>query len=77
VAGPSRGHGFDIFEYWTVAPPERSPRLEYWLNRVEYGWRRNRRIRAMGASESARFFGVYMWEWLNVLWPAMVRRGQR
>ena len=61
----------DIYLYWTSPPPEPSPGLEKWLFRVAMGWKRNRRIGQMSYTESAEFFQVYIWEYLNVLRPAL------
>jgi hypothetical protein len=59
----------DATEFWQSPPPEPSPRLVYWQARIEAGWMPNKRIRAMGYHEAAEFFGVYIWEYLNVLAP--------
>jgi hypothetical protein len=61
----------DRYAYWLDPPPEPSPRLQWWLTRVNAGWRPNRRIRMMGYDESAGWFGVYLWEWTNVLCPRL------
>jgi hypothetical protein len=58
-------------EFWTAPPPTRSPRCAWWLAQLDAGWSPNRRVRAMGYSEAARFFGVYLWEYLNVLAPRL------
>lgn len=59
----------DVTEYWTSPPPEQSARAKYWLERLNAGWRPNRRIRQFGYHEAAKFFGVYIWEYINVLSP--------
>jgi hypothetical protein len=59
----------DVTEYWTSPPPEPSARLPYWQARIEAGWTPNKRINKMGYHEAAEFFGVYIWEYLNVLRP--------
>jgi hypothetical protein len=64
----------DRYLYWMDPPPERSDRCAEWVERIEAGWRRNRRIGMMGYDESAQFFGVYMWEWLNVLYPLLASK---
>jgi hypothetical protein len=61
----------DRYVYWLDQPPEPSTRLQWWLDRITAGWRPNRRIRAMGYDESADWFGIYIWEWTNVLWPRL------
>lgn len=59
----------DVEAYWGNKPPEPSANCEKWVARIKDGWRPNRRIRAMGYYDSARFFGVYIWEYINVIWP--------
>lgn len=61
----------DVTAYWVDRPPAPSARCLAWLDRIESGWRRNRRIKSMGYHESAEYFGVCIWEWLNVLRPAL------
>lgn len=61
----------DIERYWTEAPSERSPRCSYWLSKIEAGWRPNRRIGQLGYYSAARWFGVYVWEYVTVLAPAL------
>ena len=58
-------------EYWTHPPPEPSPRLTYWLGLLAHGWKPNRRVRAMGYDQAAEFFGVYIWEYVNVIFPLL------
>lgn len=58
-------------EYWATEPPQRSARCSWWEARIRAGWRRNRRLRSLGYHESAEYFGVYIWEWLNVLSPML------
>jgi hypothetical protein len=61
----------NIETYWTKPPPERSARCAWWERRIADGWRGNKRTRGMGYYESAEHFGVYIWEWSNVLYPLM------
>lgn len=61
----------DPEKYWTEQPPEPSPRLAEWLRRINDGWRPNRRIQNMGFEEAAAFYGVYIWEYFNVIRPAL------
>jgi hypothetical protein len=58
-----------MYEFWTNPPPTMSARCSWWVDRVRGGFRRNKRLKVMDYSDSAAFFGVYVWEWLNVLWP--------
>lgn len=66
---PPRVVNIDV--YWTNPPPEPSQRCIWWEHRIKDGWRRNKRIGKMGYHESAAYFGVYIWEWLNVLAPLL------
>jgi hypothetical protein len=61
----------DPHAYWTSPPPEPSARCVWWQDRIRAGWRRNRRIASLGYSEAADHFGVYLWEWLEVLGPML------
>jgi len=61
----------DVQRYWTEPPPEPSPRLGRWLERIRGGWRPNRRVGQMGYHEAAEFYGVYLWEYFHVLVPAL------
>lgn len=68
-AAPSRVKRIE--DYWVDEPPERSARCAWWTARVEGGWRRNGRIKSLGYHESAEYFGVWIWEWINVLSPLL------
>ena len=57
----------DVEAYWTDPPPDLSQRCRYWHARMSGGFVPNRRIRAMGYYEASRWYGVYIWEYLNVL----------
>lgn len=61
----------DVTLYWTNPPPEPSPNLALWLERIRGGWRPNRRIGGMGYHTAAEFYRVYIWEYLNVIRPAL------
>lgn len=61
----------DVTTYWQNPPPEPSPRLAEWQAKIRGGWRPNRRINAMGYHEAAEFYGVYIWEYLNVISPLL------
>jgi hypothetical protein len=62
----------DIETYWSDPPPERSPRCTEWLTKIEAGWKPNRRVRQRDDYGSAEFFGVWLWEYLYVLSPALL-----
>ena len=57
----------DVQTYWADPPPEQSPRCAWWLARIAAGWRPNRRIRTLGYHESSEWYGVYIWEFANVI----------
>ena len=67
----------DVQAFWGSPPKGRSPRCAYWVEQIEKGWIRNRRIGGMGYFEAAEWFGVYLWEYLNVLSPMMREREER
>lgn len=64
----------DRYEFWADAPPQMSDRCAYWLRQVERGWLPNRRIRGECYDCSAEWYGVWIWEWLDLLWPAIEAR---
>ncbi|WP_157556807.1 hypothetical protein [Nocardia acidivorans] len=59
----------DATRYWRDPPPERSVACEYWARQIERGWLPNRRIGRMGYHVATEWFGVYIWEYLHVLYP--------
>lgn len=59
----------DIETYWLAPPPEESPRVAMWRMRIAGGWRPNKRIRSFGYYEAAKYFGVYIWEYVHVIFP--------
>ncbi len=59
----------NVQAYWTQPPPEPSPGCLKWVAKIRAGWRPNRRVRAMGYYEEAEFYGVYIWELMNVIDP--------
>lgn len=71
MSQPSKGPKVDPYEYWDDPPPQPSPRLRYWLAAVEQGWKPNLRLRRMPCATATRWYGVYRWEYLNVLAPKL------
>lgn len=61
----------DVTLHVSDPPPQPSPTLAMWLEKIAGGWRPNRRIGAMGWEEAAEFYGVYAWELFNVIRPAI------
>lgn len=68
---PAPPRVFDHYAFWRDRPPEQSARCTWWLARIAAGWRPNARVSAMGYDDKAEFFGVWMWEYLNVLYPVL------
>ncbi len=62
----------DNEEHWMTPPPERSARCQFWVDRINAGWRPNKRINKMGYYESSDYYGVYIWEYINVLSPLLL-----
>lgn len=69
VHAPPRVGGDE--KYWSEPPPERSARCSWWVERINRGWRRNRRIASMGYYTASEYFGVHIWEYINVLSPRL------
>lgn len=61
----------DIQLYWISKPTELSDRCLWWKNRIENGWIGNKRINKMGYYELSEYFGVYIWEYINILAPLL------
>ena len=61
----------DCYAFWGDPPPVESERCRYWMRQIERGWRPNRRLRAEGYACSAHWYGVYIWEYLNRIAPAL------
>ncbi|WP_280420031.1 hypothetical protein [Nocardia carnea] len=67
----------DEMLYWADRPPELSERCRYWVRQLERGWLPNRRISMKCYHCSAVWYGVYLWEYLNVLAPLIAsERGE-
>lgn len=50
---------------------ELSERCRWWLRQIERGWRPNRRIASECWECSADWYGVYGWEFMDVICPAL------
>lgn len=59
----------EVTRYWLDPPPEPSLKLGKWIAKLKARWRPNRRIRSMGYHEAAEYYGVYIWEYINVISP--------
>lgn len=64
----------DVTRYWIDPPPQPSAGLAKWQAKIASGWRPNRRISAMGYYEASEFYGVYIWEYINVIRPLLERK---
>lgn len=65
----------DRYEYWTDPPPALSPRVEYWLRRLADGtWKPNGRFNLDCYDCRAEWLGVYLWEYLHIVGPALAGR---
>ncbi len=59
----------NIYEYHHLPPSHPSKGLKKTIKKINKGFKRNRRLRSFGYSESCEYFKVYVWEWRNVLRP--------
>jgi hypothetical protein len=60
----------DHYAFWRDPPPMMSARCWWWLRQIQRGWRPPRRVRYMGYDSTAQWYGVFMWEYLNLIYPA-------
>lgn len=58
--------------FWSEPPPHQSKRCAWWLEQIVAGWRPNNRIRSYASGEAADWYGVFTWEYLNVISPALI-----
>lgn len=61
----------DRYAYWGEPPPVRSERCWYWMRQIDRGWRPNRAIDSHCYDCSAEWYGIWIWEYLNVLAPRL------
>lgn len=61
----------DSYRYWGDAPPELSDRCLWWVRQISRGWQPNKHIRRECRDCSAQWYGVYLWEFINVIYPAL------
>lgn len=67
----------DHYQFWGDRPPERSERCAYWLRQIERGWLPNRRWAREGYDAASELYGVYIWEYLNEITPALAAERER
>ena len=61
----------DRYAYWNEPPMEMSPRCAWWLRQIDRGWRSNRSWRGQGYDNGSEQYGVYIWEYQNLIEPAL------
>lgn len=54
------------------ARTEPSARCAWWASRICAGWRPGKHVRVLGYYGSAVWFGVHIWEYLEVLFPLLM-----
>jgi hypothetical protein len=59
----------DVTEHWVNEPDVVSERCLWWVDRIRKGFTRNRRLSQFGYYEASEFYGVHIWEYLNILQP--------
>lgn len=61
----------DVYRYWIEQPPRLSDRCLYWIQQIYRGWHPSRRIRKEGSDGAAEWYGVWLWEYENVIQPML------
>lgn len=64
---PPRVSSVELF--WSDPPPAPSPRCLWWCLRIHRGWRPNKRLRGKGYYELAEFYGVWIYDYIHVIYP--------
>jgi hypothetical protein len=59
----------DRYLYWLEQPPRLSDRCTYWVRQFEAGFRPNKWVRRESYDSAAEWYGVYIWEYQNVIAP--------
>jgi hypothetical protein len=59
------------YDYSGQEPPEQSERCRWWLAQIGRGWRPNRHIRRHCTDCAAEWYGVWMWEYVHRIRPAL------
>ncbi|MFD9992073.1 hypothetical protein ACFWXT_29635 [Bacillus cereus] len=77
LEAPKPARVADRYLYWTDRPPVPSARCRYWARQIKRGWLPNRRLSAECYDCSAAWFGIYLWEYLHVLYPLIRERRQQ
>jgi len=61
----------DEYDYCADPPPELSERCKWWVRQIARGWRPNRFFNRECRDCRAAWLGVYLWEYLHVIDPAL------
>lgn len=61
----------DVAGYWGDRPAVLSARCTYWVRQILRGWRPSRRIAGEGYYGATEWYGVFLYEYLNVLYPLL------
>lgn len=61
----------DRYDHWGEEPPELSPRCTWWVRQIKRGWRPNKHICRYGYDSAAEWYGVWIWEYVNVIRPLL------
>lgn len=67
----------DVMRWWGDQPPRRSARCSFWLAQIRRGWLPNRRWASQGYHNSAEMYGVWIWEYLHDIAPAIRAERER
>ncbi len=59
----------DVFDFIDRQPPGRSARCEWWVQRISLGESPDWEIRTSWCAEAAERLGVWVWEYVNVIYP--------
>lgn len=69
--GPKPPAVEDHYAHWNDPLPVRSERCRWWEHQIARGWRPNKYLRREGYDTSSQRYGVYIWEYINVLAPTL------
>lgn len=61
----------DITDYWDNPPAILSLRCKFWITKIFRGWRANPGLIKLDEEKASEFYGVYIWEYINILFPML------
>lgn len=67
----------DVEDYWDDRPPALSNRCVWWMARIINGWRSDGVNSTYSESGKASVYGVYVWEYINVIRPLLRSLGTK